>query len=221
VDEFAPRWSPDGTEIVFYDDIRSGGQRASIQVMSANGGTPVRLTVSPGFNNYPSWSPDGLQIAFYSTRTALVANQGGTWLLSRDSLGGGWHEGTRLTDIGMAPGDWASDGSGVLCSSGPDLLLVSPGGRVVWRRNSGLVSLSLARFARDGRTIFAIGGHRDGRRGLWAVPASGGEARLVVRSDDPALAFPDNVPGLSVGPDRLYLTVAEYESDIWVAKLRY
>ena len=41
---------------------------------------------------------------------------------------------------------------------------------------------------------------------------------LVIASDDPALA----IRGMfSVGPDRLYLTVSENESDIWVAKLRY
>jgi hypothetical protein len=40
----------------------------------------------------------------------------------------------------------------------------------------------------------------------------------VVAFDDPALAF---LGGLSVGPDRLYLTLGEYESDIWVATLRW
>ncbi len=50
------------------------------------------------------------------------------------------------------------------------------------------------------------------------MPAAGGAPRLVVAFDDPALvAF----GVLSVGPDRLYLTVSEYESDIWVANLRW
>jgi len=50
------------------------------------------------------------------------------------------------------------------------------------------------------------------------MPPAGRAARLVVAFDDPALTS-----GLSfnVGPDRLYLTVAEYESDIWVATLKY
>ncbi len=37
--------------------------------------------------------------------------------------------------------------------------------------------------------------------------------------DDPALTNYANM--VSVGRDRLYLTVAEFESDVWVAKLRY
>ena len=43
-------------------------------------------------------------------------------------------------------------------------------------------------------------------------------ARLAVAFDDPAVA---GSWWLSVGPDRLYLTVSEYDSDIWVATLRW
>ena len=47
---------------------------------------------------------------------------------------------------------------------------------------------------------------------------TGGTPRLVIASDDPALA----IRGMfSVGPDRLYLTVSQYESDIWVANLHW
>jgi len=38
----------------------------------------------------------------------------------------------------------------------------------------------------------------------------------VIADDDPALV---DRGMLSVGPGRIYLTIAEYESDIWVAKL--
>jgi hypothetical protein len=54
--------------------------------------------------------------------------------------------------------------------------------------------------------------------GVWAVPLYGGTPRLIVAFDDPALDAPGHV---SVGPDRLYLTVSVYESDIWVARLRW
>jgi hypothetical protein len=42
-------------------------------------------------------------------------------------------------------------------------------------------------------------------------------ARLVVLSDDATLV----AAALSVGPDRLYVTVSECESDIWAAKLHW
>jgi hypothetical protein len=55
--------------------------------------------------------------------------------------------------------------------------------------------------------------------GVWALPLYGGNPRLIVASNDPALA--PFWQGISVSRDRLYLTVSEYESDIWVAKLRW
>jgi hypothetical protein len=144
-------------------------------------------------------------------------------------VGGAWREPVQLTDVGCIPLDWAPDGSGVLCFSGRDLLLVSRQGRVMWRRDlAATTGLSLLfqqeawpylRYSRDGGTIYAAALHRDGRQGVWAIPALGGGApRLVVAYDDPALIAPGM---LSLGPDRLYLTVSQYESDIWVMKLRY
>ncbi len=57
---------------------------------------------------------------------------------------------------------------------------------------------------------------------MWAIPLAGGQARLIVAFDDPAIT-PVTMGGgvMSVGPSRLYLMVAEYESDTWVATLRY
>ena len=81
------------------------------------------------------------------------------------------------------------------------------------------VTVGAGRFSREIETIFALAVHRDGRRGIWAIPAAGGAARLVIWHDDPILE--NGIEGMSVGPDRIYLTVAQNESDIWVAKLRY
>jgi serine/threonine protein kinase/Tol biopolymer transport system component len=222
-DEFAPRWSPDAREIAFYAVTPGSRGSGQIMVMPAAGGPPSTLTNSPSFNNFPNWSPSGLTIAFLSSRTGATR----IWLLSRDSVRGAWHEPVRLTDFVCGVPVWAPDGSGVLCDAGTDLVFVSPKGRVLWRRNliptSGLAGYGRARYGRDGRTIYVWGNHRDGRRGVWAIPVAGGPPRLVVVWDDPSLT----VPGLTdplppdAGPDRLYLTVSQYESDIWVAKLHY
>ena len=63
-----PRWSPDGTRIVFQSgppDVTQG----QVYVMSADGSGTHRLTnPSDGDNVLPAWSPDGLRIAFASGR---------------------------------------------------------------------------------------------------------------------------------------------------------
>ena len=51
------------------------------------------------------------------------------------------------------------------------------------------------------------------------MTATGGAARRVVGIDDPSLyRYP---AGLSVGPEHLYLSIAEYESDICVMDLEW
>ena len=43
----------------------------------------------------------------------------------------------------------------------------------------------------------------------------------MIAFDDPAMVPLTGTGNLiSLGPDRIYLTVAQYESDIWVASLR-
>jgi serine/threonine-protein kinase len=212
-DDFAPRWSPDGREIVYY-----GGPSGDVFVVSAEGGTPSQLTNQPGFDNYPVWSPDGLRIAFQSDRTGRFE----IWRLARERVGSVWGHEVKLTDFGCVGPGWAPDGSGLLCRSGnpPELVLVSPSGTVLWRRDlaaAGLTGVGLLTFSEDGSTIY-LGATRAGRDGIWALPRAGGEPRPVVLFDDPRLTALGGA--ISVRRERLYLTVAQYESDIWVMDLK-
>jgi Tol biopolymer transport system component len=214
-DEFGPRWSPDGSEIAF----STGGRDGDIRVMPAGGGPSVKLTNSPGIDDSPVWSPNGLAIAFRSNRTGRFA----LWLLTRDSLGAPWHDAVPLADCGGVPVDWVPDGSGVLCENPPEVVLISPQGRALWRRDLAATTQLSAifpslRLSPDGRTIYLPANHRDGRRGIWAIRLAGGDSRLVVRNDDPNLI---NMQFHAVGRDRLYVTIAQPESDIWVMNLRW
>jgi Tol biopolymer transport system component len=216
VDEFLPTWSPDGREIAFY--AVTGSASSGIFVMPAEGGTPVALTRGSDYNLHPTWGANGREIYF-------SARQSGRWglqLVSRDSVGGAWHAPRRIADLTCAAPVWAPDDSGVLCVDSRELFLVSRDGHVLWRRAHGTMGAAIYGFpwySRDGRVLFAAAVGDDGRRGIWAIANSGrGAARLVVAFDDPALA---PSASLSVGRDRLYMPVGEYESDIWVAKLRW
>jgi len=213
-DEEAARWSPDGREIAFVDIDPTG--KMSIRVVPAEGGPPVALTSSTFAEGFPTWGPTGLDIFFHSNRSGQLAE----WRVSRDSLHGAWHEPVRVWPCPQPP-EASPDGRGLLCLLGSTLELRALDGRVLWRRDLAATSRltlsgSLQLFSRDGRTVYSWG-VRDGRRGVWGIPVPAGEPRLVVAFDDPALD-----PFLfSIGPDRLYLTVSQYESDIWVAKLKW
>ena len=209
---FQPRWSPDGTEIAF---ARYGTETHSVlMVMPATGGTPVELPDLPeALNGNPVWSPNGLELGFVSLQSGRYE----TWLVGRDSVGGTWHGARQLTDTGCFFSDWASTDSGILCLAGPPLvlMLVSREAEVLWSRDLSEVDLtprlSIPKLSVDGSTVYIVARHNDGSDGIWSVPLAGGEPELVV-------TFAGRFPKwqFSVGPRNLYVTVAEYESDIQV-----
>ena len=61
-----PRFSPDGSRIVFVSD-KTGNK--DIWIMDADGENKVQMTASPASDNCPVWSPDGTEIAFCSDRS--------------------------------------------------------------------------------------------------------------------------------------------------------
>jgi Tol biopolymer transport system component len=218
-DAFEPEWSPDGSEVAFYAALTVGGQ-GEIFVVSADGSTPPeQITRFPGVENQPDWSPDGLAIA-YSSQGPQGTDLLKIWMVTRDSAGGRWSEPALLTDFYCIMPAWAPDGESLVCQTRDESVRVSRSGDVIthYGRPAGLEYQGPGGFdfSRDSSKIYFHAVQEDGSHGLWWLPAEGGEPARVVAFDDPARYAPGNY---SLGPDRMYVTIAEYESDIWVMDL--
>lgn len=83
-DPGTPRWSPDGTSIVFA--MRPAGasdeNESEIYAMAADGTRLRRLTRAPGDDSHPHWSGDGRRIFFNSARASpdLKADWSKQWI---------------------------------------------------------------------------------------------------------------------------------------------
>jgi Tol biopolymer transport system component len=66
-DDVQPRWSPDGTQIVF-SSLRDGLAAREIFVMNSDGSNIRRLTSLGRATGLPDWSPDGARITFHAAR---------------------------------------------------------------------------------------------------------------------------------------------------------
>jgi TolB protein len=69
-DDSEPRWSPDGTQLVFSRQLVSGTASASVLIVANADGSGLRqLTVGP-YDRSPAWSPDG-KVIIYDGRVLL------------------------------------------------------------------------------------------------------------------------------------------------------
>jgi TolB protein len=108
--DFDPDWSPDGTELVFWRQLRPGGRVVHQIFVMADDGSDLRRLTWGASSDSPTWSPDGKRIVF--TRHGRA--RGDLWTMRPDGTGQ-----QRLTS-GAADDDgaaWAPDGTAVVFSS--------------------------------------------------------------------------------------------------------
>ncbi len=130
LDESEPRFSPDGSQVVFVS-TRSGGS-SDLWVMPAAGGEARRLTEWSDDEYGPRWSPDGTQIAFTSDRETT---QRDVWVVP--AAGGAPRRVTNFNAAQRGEAHWSPDGRSlyvvVTTATGSQVLYRVPvdGGRPV------------------------------------------------------------------------------------------
>lgn len=68
----------------------------------------------------------------------------------------------------------------------------------------------------DGRALLAKAYDARDRSSIWRVPWNGGAPRLVLRFDD---AHPSTRREIATDGTRLYFTIADQQSDVWLMTL--
>lgn len=223
--EAQPRYSPDGSEIVFVSD-RSGGQ--NLWVLAADGADTTQLTTGNG-NLYtsPEWTPGGDYVVASRTfsplggaaKPYLFHRDGGSGLALVDEpenlklIGPAFGPDERYIYMAQGTGDWTYD------AIFPEYQLVR------YDRDTGERTTITSRYGSgfrpavspDGSTLVYGTRHEDAT-GLRARDLDSGDERWLVypvqRDDMESRATLDILPGYAFTPDGSAL-IASYDGLFW------
>jgi dipeptidyl aminopeptidase/acylaminoacyl peptidase len=206
-----PRWSPDGTRLVF--QARSPGHAWRIYAIPSTGGEPVPLADGDGEETDPTWSPDGHALAF--AHATGEPPEGRRSLRVLDVATG------RASELPGSEGTcsprWSPDGRH-LAALTPDYrrLLVLDLGTGEWsERATG--DLGFPTWSRDGSFLYCQ--TRDDV--ILRVPLAGGPPETVVsRASLPHCTFVSAWFGLDPA-GRLLLMREEGGADVFAYDLAY
>lgn len=202
----SPRWSPDGSRIVFSRSVEKDGEREPPQLylISTLGGEAVALTDLPEGAGGPAWSPDGKTIAFSSSANDKDLEK---WrkAKSKDKKDGKDSKDKEKKDDEDRESDvrvitravYRFNGPGYLDPARPDHLwtvqVPGPGAEMPEPKQitKGELSEDGPVWSPDGSRIYFAANRLEEPyyelpdSDVYAVPASGGEIRKVLSIDGP------------------------------------
>jgi len=214
--ERLPKWSPDGTQILF---LTRGG--ASVAPTLGGTSRPVVPPSATSFVASANWSPEGTRIVFVRGDSLFVMNANGgtpTWLAVGNELHNcSWSPWTDWIACVTMNRDAEEPGRtfGNLAPSG--IVLVPASGGEVRRLVELAASNQSPVWSDDGKELYFIS-NRDGPRDIYAVSVSGsGEARGQVRRLTTGLG----AISMSLSRNGTQLAYAEYNarSNIWAVPI--
>ena len=214
-DNFSPTPSPDGRELAFHS-WRSGSR--DIYVLPLDGGAPQRVTSSPLQESKPAWSPDGNALAY-----SIFGPTGSVWVVRRKN--GIWGKPVQRTHEGGYAA-WSPDGRSIAYTTstfwGGALETIDPDSgapRMVFdpSKNHGMLA-GQPFWSSDGRALYFKTHDTRGNAQFWSVPVTGGPPTLMLALDDPSQG--SFRPEWALRAGRMYYTVDDRESDVWVMQLR-
>jgi TolB protein len=180
---FAPRWSPDGRHILY--SMAVSGNTDIYRVPASGGGTPRRLTDTPGIDIGGSYSPDGSKIVFESDRSGSQQ----LYVMNADGSGQ-----KRISFFGgrAANPEWSPRGDQIAfthISGNFRIAVVNPQGRSLKHLTDSWQDEGPT-WAPNGRIVQFFRTRRNsGETALWQVDLTGENERRLptpVNASDPA-----------------------------------
>jgi Tol biopolymer transport system component len=123
-------------------------------------------------------------------------------------------------------GDWSPDGARVAyvaatsdAIAGPVMVVPAAGGvpRRLFEPGPAAPEAGEVRWSPDGRTVYYKAHDTEGRSSFWAVSATGGAPRLLVRFPNPDRQ--SSRKDFAVDGRRLYFAIEDRQSDVFVAEM--
>lgn len=221
-DDFAPRWSPDDSTIVFH---RLENGKRSIYTVNADGRHLQLVSAATGTDFDPDWAPNGRQVAwraswadrggggsrnFVATRTA-----GGTWSAPRlvgDTTGPGVGSNVR----------WSPRGDEIAGPGGRFAVNETASHRIVDRKDLDGFPRFLT-WGPDPRSVYVMTYDSVNAASYWKVslsrdPRQVGEARRMVRLGDPLRRASST--RFDTDGKHLFFTIASDEAHVLIAEVK-